>query len=116
MPNQFFRIGFFAQSGESNNVGEQNRGGHARPFQRIEVAAGVLEDFFDQILGDVTLQRASGAQLFHPLDDVVDPERANAAEQERRKHGHSCEKEAGLIVGNTHYREINYANRNQEKQ
>src|SRR5262249_32658176 len=81
MPDQFFRIRLLAQSSEAYDIGEQNRRRHARTFQRIEVAAGIFKNLFDQILGNVTFESASGTQLFHAFDDVINPESTAAAKQ-----------------------------------
>src|SRR5439155_8616919 len=108
LPDQFLRIGFLAHGGETDDVRKKNRRRHARTFERVVVAAGILQNFFDQILGNVTLERASSAQLFHALNRVIDPEGADATEQKSREYGNGCENETGAIVGEAGNREINH--------
>src|SRR5205814_8440566 len=80
------------------------------------VAGALLENFFDQGLGNVTLERTSSAQLFHALNRVIDPKAANATEQKSREHGYRCEKEAAAIIGQTGKRQIHHGHCNNREQ
>src|SRR3989440_1350672 len=109
LSDQFLRIGFLAQGRETDDIGKKNRGRHARTFARIEIAAGILENFFDQVFGNVTLEGASRAQFFPALNRVIDPERADATKHKSREHGDRSENETGAIVGQTGSREIKHS-------
>ena len=91
MSNQLLGISLLAQSRKPNEIGKQDADRFARPTHAAVVAAGVFENFFDQILRNVTFECAPGSQLYHALECIIESEGAGATEKENRQDRHGRE-------------------------
>ena len=68
------RIGFLRKTGEADEIGEEHRHRFARAQHRMVVAVRIVQNFLDQVLGNVTFQRAPRAHLLQALEDILEAE------------------------------------------
>ena len=66
-------IGFFRQTGEPNQIRKQNRDRLARTQHRTVKTARIIENFFDDIFRNVTLERPASAHFLDSFQRVFEP-------------------------------------------
>ena len=71
-------LGLFRQIGEADQVRKEHGHRLARPEHGVVIAARVIENFFDQIFRNVTLECPARAQFFQAFQGVFKTESQQA--------------------------------------
>ena len=86
-----------SERGEAAHVGEQNGDRLADAGEGVEERLRVVEQFLDDVFGDVALQSFSHARLIEPLEQEVEGQHHRAADEEHEQRRGDGQEKPGVV-------------------